>query len=191
MFQFFKNIYKTFIYKFLPFTFCIALTNQMAYAEQNFIDIGVSPTNGSITQSIGFGMYGLKEQNSYYFNTSFGLKPGEYSDYTHTYSGTAYDAQQVPFIFNIGKTFPIIPDGTKLPIYKSIHSYIGIGYGSLSGIAKDSSYGDSYYFDYHDKDTSGLNINGGFILMFQSFGLNIGYNSFTKTPYINIGMMIN
>ena len=175
---------------FKPIAICIAFANQVAYAEQNFVDIGLSPANGSITQSIDFGIYGLKEENSYYVNLSFGLKPGEYQDSTHTYYGTAYDIQQVPFTFNIGKTFPVIPEGTKLPIYKSIHSYIGIGYGSLSGIAKDSSYGDSYYFDYHAKDTSGMNINGGLIFMFESFGLNIGYNSFTKTPYLNIGMML-
>lgn len=185
-----NNLFETFIIKILSIAIGIAFTSQSAYAEQNFIDLGFSPANGSITQSIDFGIYGLKEENSYYVNLSFGLKPDQYLDSTHTYYGTAYDIQQVPFTFNVGKTFPIIPEGTKLPIYKSIHSYIGIGYASLSGIAKDSSYGDSYY-DYHAKDTSGLNINGGLIFMFQSFGLNVGYNSFTKTPYLNIGMMFN
>ena len=189
MFKYFSKLLESF--NFLAFFIALSMINQVAHAEQSFFDVGYSPTNGSITQSIGFGIYGLKEENSYYVNLSFGLKPGEYQDYTHTYYGTAYDVQQVPFTFNIGKTFPIIPDGTKVPIYKSIHSYVGIGYGSLSGIAKDSYYGDSYYFDYHAKDTSGLNINGGLIFMFQSFGLNIGYNSFTKTPYLNIGVMLN
>lgn len=177
-------------FKFLSLAAALIVFNSSAHAEQSFVDIGYSPAIGTTTQSVGLGMYSLKEDNSYYFNVSIGLNPDGYDSYTHSYSGTAYDIKQVPFTFNIGKTFPIIPDGTKVPVYKSIHSYFGIGYGSLSGVAKDSTYGDSYYFDYSAKNTSGLNLNGGLIFMFESFGLNIGYNSFTKTPYLNIGVML-
>jgi hypothetical protein len=177
----------------VPLVCGLLLSSQTVYAEQSFVDIGYSPANGSITQSIVFGVYGLKEKNSMYVNFSLGLAPGD-SDYvnSNSYYGTASDFKQIPMSINIGSTFPIIPDGTKVPIYKSIHSYFGVGYASLSGIAKYSSGGYDYgYYNYTSNDKSGLNLNGGLIFMFNSFGINVGANSFTKSVYINIGAMIN
>lgn len=177
--------------KIMSLAFSLLLVMNASHAEQNFADIGFSPANGSITESFGFGVYGLKENNSMYINFSLGLKPSDYVDST-SYYGTASDIKQTPMTFNIGRTFPIIPDGTKVPIYKSIHSYFGVGYASLSGIAKYTSNGYNYgYYNYPSKDKSGLNLNGGLIFMFDSFGLNVGVNSFTKSAYMNIGMMVN
>lgn len=124
-------------------------------------------------------------------NFSMGFKPSDYVD-SVSYSGTASDIKQTPLIFNIGKTFPIVPDGTKVPIYKSIHSYFGVGYASLSGIAKYTSFGyDRGYYNYPSQDKSGLNLNGGLLFIFDSFGVNIGVNSFTKSAYMNIGVMVD
>lgn len=162
-----------------------------AYAEQNFVDIGYTPSNSSLTESINFGVYGLKENNSLYMNFNLGLKPNNYVD-SISYYGTASDIKQTPLSINIGRTFPIVPDSAKLPIYKSIHSYLGVGYASLSGIARYTYYGtDRGYYNYTSKDKSGLNLNGGFIFLFNSFGLNVGVNSFTKSAYVNIGIMVD
>jgi hypothetical protein len=162
-----------------------------SFAEQNFVDIGFTPKTSALTESFGFGVYGLKEDNSLYMNFNIGLKPSDYTDYVSSY-GTVSDIKQVPFSFNVGKTFPILPDGAKVPIYKSIHSYFGVGYASLTGIAKYTSSGyDRGYYNYTSKDESGVNLNGGLIFMFNSFGLNVGVNSLTKSAYINIGAMVN
>jgi hypothetical protein len=151
------------------------------------VDIGFTPKTSTLTESIGFGFYGLKEDNSLYVNFNIGLTPSDYSDYVSSY-GTVSDIKQVPFSFNVGKTFPILPDGAKVPIYKSIHSYFGVGYASLTGIAKYTSSGyDRGYYNYTSKDESGVNLNGGLIFMFNSFGLNVGVNSLTKSAYVNIG----
>lgn len=162
-----------------------------AHAEQNFVDIGYTPPTSTLTESIGFGVYGLKENNSFYMNFNIGLEPNDYVNAT-SYYGTASDIKQTPLSINFGRTFPIVPDGAKVPIYKSIHSYIGVGYASLSGIARYTSNGyDRGYYNYPSKDTSGLNLNGGLIFVFDSFGLNVGVNSFTKSAYVNIGLMVN
>jgi hypothetical protein len=34
-----------------------------------------------------------------------------------------------------------------------------------------------------------VNLNGGFILGFDSFGINLGVNSLSKSVYIGIGMI--
>ena len=172
--------------------FSLFFFSSSTFAEQNFVDIGYTPANSSITESINFGVYGLKENNSLYMNFNIGLTPSDYVDST-SYYGTASDIKQVPLSINIGRTFPIVPDSAKVPIYKSIHGYFGLGYASLSGVAKyttTSGY-DYGYYNYPSKDKSGLNLNGGLIFLFDSLGVNIGVNSFTKSAYINIGLMID
>ncbi len=170
---------------------CLFFITSNSFAEQNFVDIGFTPKTSTLTESFGFGVYGLKEDNSLYVNFNIGLTPSNYTDVVSSY-GTVSDIKQVPFSFNVGKTFPILPDGAKVPIYKSIHSYFGVGYASLTGIAKYTSSGyDRGYYNYTSKDESGVNLNGGLIFMFNSFGLNVGVNSLTKSAYINIGAMVN
>jgi hypothetical protein len=34
-----------------------------------------------------------------------------------------------------------------------------------------------------------VNLNGGFILGFDGFGINLGFNSLTKGVYVGIGLM--
>jgi len=171
--------------------FSLLFLGNSAFAEQQFIDIGYTPGNSSLTESINFGVYGLHENKPMYMNFNIGLTPSDYIDSTSTY-GTASDIKQVPLSINIGRTFSIVPDSAKMPIYKSIHSYLGIGYASLSGVAKYTSSGtDLGYYNYPSKDKSGLNLNGGLIFVFNTFGLNIGVNSFTKSAYLNIGILVD
>jgi hypothetical protein len=54
----------------------------------------------------------------------------------------------------------------------------------MEGIAK---YGQNWY-DLDSYTRNGVNLNGGFILGFESFGINLGFNSLSKTMYIGIGM---
>ena len=83
----------------------------------------------------------------------------------------------------MGATFAAVGPGSLVPFYKTIHSYVGIGYGSLEGVAK---YGDSWY-DLDSYTKRGMNLNGGFILGFDSFGINLGFNSLSQSVYIGIG----
>jgi hypothetical protein len=172
--------------------FSLFFFSSSTFAEQNFVDIGYMPATSSLTESINFGVYGLKENNTLYINFNLGLKPYDSSSYSSYYYDTISDIKQVPFSINVGRTFPIVPDSANVPIYKSIHGYFGLGYASLSGIAKYTYSGYNYgYYEYPSKDKNGLNLNGGLIFLFDSLGVNIGVNSFTKSAYINIGLMID
>jgi len=59
------------------------------------------------------------------------------------------------------------------------------GYGTLEGIGKN---GSGSWYDDASYTKSGVNLNGGFILGFTNFGINLGFNSLSKTMYIGIGM---
>ena len=157
----------------------------LALSDNSFVDIGYSPKNGSTLESIGLGAYLLKtEGTGFFLNGTIGLNPDNYIDYG--LYGTAVDNAKTPYTINLGATFPIIPSGRDIPIYKSIHSYIGLGYGSLEGRAADNW---GYWYKDTSRDENGLNITGGFILGFDGWGINVGANSFTKTIYFGIGLM--
>jgi len=171
--------------------FSLLFLGNIAFAEQKFIDIGYTSAKSSLTESVNFGVYGLQENKPIYMNFNLGLTPSDYVDSTYTF-GKASDIKQVPMSINIGRTFSIVPESAKMPFYKSIHSYLGIGYASFSGIAKyTTSRTDLGYYNYPSKDKSGFNINGGLIFVFNPLGVNIGVNSFTKSAYVNIGIMID
>lgn len=162
----------------------LATTSPGAMADNTFIDIGYSPKNGTVLEAIGLGAYQLKDNGMGLFvNGAFAVNPANYTD-TSAY-GTITERAQAPYLFNGGMTFSVMPADTELPLYKSIHSYIGLGYGGLDGRAKDSW---GYWSNEASRDKSGLNVTGGFILGFDSWGINLGFNSYTKTVYLGVGM---
>ena len=168
---------------FVSFALCTACP--LALADDMFVDIGYSPKNGSTLESIGLGAYVLKtEGTGFFLNGTLAVNPDNYID-SGMY-GTAVDYAKAPYTINLGATFPIIPSGRDIPIYKSIHSYIGLGYGRLEGRVADRW---GYWYKDPSRDENGLNITGGFILGFNGWGINLGANSYTKTIYLGIGLM--
>ncbi len=155
-----------------------------ALADNTFVDIGYSPKNGSVLDAVGIGAYQLKDDGAGFFvNGEFAVNPDNYTD--TSFYGTVKERAQAPYMLNAGLTFSVMPAGTDIPLYKSIHSYIGIGYGALQGRAKDSW---GYWSNEASRDKNGLNVTGGFILGFESWGINLGVNSYTKTIYLGIGL---
>lgn len=155
-----------------------------AHAESTFADLNYQVKQGDTTDGIGIGIYQLKDQGTgYYLSGTLGLPPDGYSAYGYSYSSYT-DRARVPYIANVGATFAAVGPGSLVPFYKTIHSYVGLGYGTLEGVAK---YGESWY-DLDSYTKNGVNLNGGFILGFDSWGINIGVNSLSKSVYIGIGM---
>ena len=155
-----------------------------AHAESTFADLNYQVKQGDTTDGIGIGIYQLKDQGTgYYLSGTLGLPPDGYSAYGSSNSSYT-DRARVPYIANVGATFAAVGPGSLVPFYKTIHSYVGIGYGTLEGVAK---YGESWY-DLDSYTKNGVNLNGGFILGFDSWGINIGVNSLSKSVYIGIGM---
>jgi hypothetical protein len=165
-------------------TLLALLTAGAVRADATFADLNYQVKQSDTQAGLGLGAYQLKDEGmGYYLNGTIGLPPEGYSSYY--YSNDAYSERaRVPYIANIGATFAAVGPGSMVPFYKTIHSYVGIGYGSLEGVAK---YGESWY-DLDSYTRNGVNLNGGFILGFESFGINIGFNSLSKTMYIGIGM---
>ena len=155
-----------------------------ACADSTFADLNYQVKQGDTTDGIGIGIYQLKDQGTgYYLSGTLGLPPDGYSAYGSSNSSYT-DRARVPYIANVGATFAAVGPGSLVPFYKTIHSYVGIGYGTLEGVAK---YGESWY-DLDSYTKNGVNLNGGFILGFDSWGINIGVNSLSKSAYIGIGM---
>ncbi len=158
-----------------------------ALADTTFVDVNYSPKSGDTLESLGLGAYQLTDKASgLYMNGTLAINPSGYSQYTYGY-GTPTERAQAPYLINFGMTFPVMPSDSDMPIYKSIHSYLGVGYGMLEGRANYSFYG---WGDEASRDKSGFNANGGFILAFENFGINIGVNSYTKTFYAGIGVKL-
>ncbi len=162
----------------------LAAASPFAHADNTFIDIGYSPKSGKVLEAIGLGAYQLKDNGmGLFINGAFAINPTGYTD-TASY-GTITERADAPYMFNGGMTFSVMPADTELPLYKSIHSYIGVGYGAMQGRAKDSW---GYWGNETSRDKSGLNVTGGFILGFDTWGINLGFNSYTQTVYIGVGM---
>ena len=158
-----------------------------ARAESSVVDLTYSPSQSNMMSTFGFGIYKLKDAGpGFYLNGSVSGNPDGYLSGSCYYScGSATSTQQGATLFSIGATFPLVTSDMKVPIYRTLHSYVGVGYGSLSGYAQ---YSDSYWYDYSSKDESGVNANGGFIFGFDGFALNVGVNSLSKTVYFGIGI---
>jgi len=168
----------------LAATLTLLLSSGIVRAESTFADLNYQVKQSDTTQGLGVGVYQLKDQGTgYYINGTIGLPPDGYSAYGYSYS-TYTERARVPYIANVGATFAAVGPGSLVPFYKTIHSYVGIGYGTLEGVAK---YGESWY-DLDSYTKSGVNLNGGFILGFDSFGINLGFNSLSKSVYVGIGM---
>ena len=170
------------------FTLAASLTllicSGFTYADSTFADINYQVKQGETTDGIGIGIYQLKDQGTgYYLNGTLGLPPDGYSAYGYSY-GSYSETGRVPYIANVGATFAAVGPGSLVPFYKTIHSYVGIGYGTLEGVA---NYSGSWY-DLDSYTKHGVNLNGGFILGFDSFGINLGFNSLSKSVYFGIGM---
>ena len=158
-----------------------------ARAESSVVDLTYSPSQSNMMSTIGFGIYKLKDAGpGFYLNGSVSGNPDSYYYGNCYYScGSATSTQQGATLFSVGATFPLVTSDMKVPIYRTLHSYVGVGYGSLSGYAQ---YSDSYWYDYSSKDESGVNANGGLIFGFDGFALNVGVNSLSKAVYFGIGI---
>jgi hypothetical protein len=168
----------------LTVSLALLIFGGFAHADSTFADLNYQVKQGDTTDGIGIGIYQLKDQGTgYYLSGTLGLPPDGYSAYGYSYSSYT-DRARVPYIANVGATFAAVGPGSLVPFYKTIHSYVGIGYGTLEGVAK---YGESWY-DLDSYTKNGVNLNGGFILGFDSWGINIGVNSLSKSVYIGIGM---
>jgi len=168
----------------LTVSLALLIFGGFAHADSTFADLNYQVKQGDTTDGIGIGIYQLKDQGTgYYLSGTLGLPPDGYSAYGYSYSSYT-DRARVPYIANVGSTFAAVGPGSLVPFYKTIHSYVGIGYGTLEGVAK---YGESWY-DLDSYTKNGVNLNGGFILGFDSWGINIGVNSLSKSVYIGIGM---
>jgi hypothetical protein len=166
----------------------VILTCSSAWADTSMVDLTYAPSQSSMTSSVGMGVYGLKDVGpGFYINGSISGSPDSYYSGSCYYScGSVTSTQQSADLFAIGATFPLVTSDMKVPIYKTLHTYVGLGYGSLSGYAQYSK--SSYWYDYSSKDESGVNVNGGFIFGFDGFALNVGLNSLSKTVYFGIGI---
>lgn len=168
----------------LAATLVLSTTAGIAHADATFADLNYQLKQSDTQAGLGLGVYQLKDQGmGYYLNGTIGLPPEGYSSYGSSF-GSYSERARVPYIANIGATFAAVGPGSSVPFYKTIHSYVGIGYGTMEGIAK---YGQNWY-DLDSYTKNGVNLNGGFILGFDSFGINLGFNSLSKTMYIGIGM---
>lgn len=155
-----------------------------AHADSTFVDVNYQVKQSDTVEGIGIGVYQLKDQGTgYYLNGTIGLPPPGYNAYGYSF-GSYSERARVPYIANVGATFAAVGPDSLVPFYKTIHSYVGVGYGTLEGIAK---YGQSWY-DEDSYTKHGVNVNGGFILGFENFGINIGFNSLSKSVYFGIGM---
>jgi len=159
-----------------------------AHADSAMLDFTYAPSQSSMTSSVGMGIYELKDAGAgFYMNGSLSGGPDNYYSGKCYYScGSVTSTQQSAALFSLGATFPLVTPDMKVPIYKTLHTYLGLGYGSLSGYAKYSS--SDYWYDYSSKDQSGVNGNAGLIFGFDGFALNVGVNSLSKTVYFGIGI---
>ncbi len=159
-----------------------------ARAESSVVDLTYSPSQSNMMSTIGFGIYKLQDAGpGFYLNGSVSGNPDSYYYGNCYYScGSATSTQQGATLFSVGATFPLVTSDMKVPIYRTLHSYVGVGYGSLSGYAQYS--GSTSWYDYSSKDESGVNANGGLIFGFDGFALNVGVNSLSKAVYFGIGI---
>ena len=159
-----------------------------ARADSVMLDLTYSPSQSSVMSAVGMGIYGLNDKGAgFYMNGSLsGGSDNYYSGKCYYSCGSVTSTQQSVGLFSLGATFPLVTPDMKVPIYKTLHTYLGLGYGSLSGYAQYSK--SSYWYDYSSKDESGVNANGGFIFGFDGFALNVGMNSLSKTLYFGIGI---
>ena len=166
----------------------VVLFCNSARADTAMLDFTYAPSQSSVLSTVGMGIYGLKDSGpDLYVNGSLSGSPDNYYSGKCYYScGSVTSTQQSAAMFAIGATFPLVTSDMSVPIYRTLHSYLGLGYGSMSGYAKYSS--SDYWYDYSSKDQSGVNVNGGFIFGFNGFALNVGVNSLSKTVYFGIGI---
>ena len=158
-----------------------------ARADSAMLDLTYSPSQSNVMPTLGVGIYDLKDAGpGFYMNGSLSGNPDTYYGSTCSSCGSLTTTQQGSALFAIGATFPLVTPDMKVPIYKTLHTYLGLGYGSLSGYAQYSR--SSYWYDYSSKSESGVNANGGFIFGFDGFALNVGVNSLSKTLYFGIGI---
>jgi len=167
----------------------LLLTSGFALADSTFADVNYQAKQSDTTHALGIGFYELKDQGAgLYINGTIGMTPSGYSEYSYS-SGSYTERGRVPYIANVGATFAAVGPGSLVPFYKTIHSYVGVGYGSLEGIAKYETWYSESWYDLDSYTKKGMNLNGGFILGFDGFGINLGFNSLTKGVYVGIGLI--
>ena len=159
-----------------------------ARAESSMVDLTLSPIQSNVMPTFGIGIYSLKNSGpGLYFNGSLSGDPDPYYSSNCYSCGSVTRIQQGSALFAIGATFPLVTSDMQVPIYRTLHTYVGLGYGRLSGYAQLSN--SSQWLDYSSKNESGVNANGGFIFGFDGFTLNVGVNTLSKTVYFGIGVI--
>jgi len=168
----------------------LLLTSGFALADSMFTDLNYQAKQSDTTAGLGIGIYELKDQGTgFYLNGTIGLSPDGYNAYGYSYSPNSYtERARVPYIANMGATFAAVGPGSLVPFYKTIHSYVGVGYGSLEGVGKYETWYDQSWYDLDSYTKRGVNLNGGFILGFETFGINLGFNSLSRSVYFGIGI---
>ena len=165
----------------------VAVACGSARAESSVVDFSYAPGQSKVLPTFGIGVYNLKDAGpGFYLNASFSGSPDSYYAGSCYSCGSVTSTQQGAALFAVGATFPILTSDMKVPLYRTLHSYVGLGYGALSGYAQYS--GSSSWYDYASKDESGINANGGLVFGFDGFALNVGVNSLSKSVYLGIGI---
>ena len=159
-----------------------------ARADTSVVDLTYAPSQSNTLAAVGMGVYTLKDAGpGLYFNGSLSGSPDNYYAGSCYYScGAVSSTQQGSAVFAVGATFPLVTSEMNVPFYRSLHSYVGLGYGSMSGYAQYAN--SSSWYDYSEKDASGVNANAGLIFGFDGFALNVGVNSLSKMLYVGIGI---
>ncbi len=173
--------------KSISILFAAFVLSGNAWADSSYFDVIYSPEMGDMTKAVGLGLYALNDSGvGGYFNGIFPIKPSNYSaGYYCGYYCTETKTMRAAFVGNIGITFPLVPASFEKRGYQSVHGYFGVGYGEIEGIVKTS---DGSWTDKMENDKSGFNTNGGIIVAFDPFSINVGVNSMMKAVYIGIGI---
>jgi len=125
-------------YRFAAVALCaaVSLAATEVRADSSMVDITYSPSQSEMMPTFGIGVYNLKDVGpGFYLNGSFSGSPDNYYSGSCYYScGSATSTKQGAALFAIGATFPLVTSDMKVPIYRTLHSYLGLGYGASPGM---------------------------------------------------------
>ena len=151
-------------------------------------DIEYLPTNGDLTDAIGFGIYGRNEEGVHMYTNmlmTIVTRPHTYENLNvNSFGDPVTGYYKEPFVFNVGITRAIGP---------VLLGYVGVGYASIKTTARkfDPMYilspNGVYFVPDPSQNSSGINLNVGAVLSLGKLALNIGHNSFIKSTYFGIG----
>ena len=104
-----------------------------ARADTSVVDLTYAPSQSNTLGAVGMGVYTLKDAGpGLYFNGSLSGSPDNYYAGSCYYScGAVSSTQQGSAVFAVGATFPLVTSEMNVPFYRSLDSYVGLGYGSM------------------------------------------------------------